>query len=218
MVVVAPRPADEETPQERAGAAFVRTQQRAPDERHAVQLVGPEHRAAEARRRDEHETRDGGRLPKRDLERDAATERVTEEDRALDPELAHNVQHHVRKLRETGVRLSQRRREAEAGELDDMCRVAEGAERASLWCERYGGCAHAGKQDRVRTHRRTAGLDPDPVSRLLHDRFAHLITMYPQRREKGSGRLGLRSSPWWGIRYSRAVSRRFLKPREKGSP
>ena len=133
------------------------------------------------------------------------------------PSCADDVQHEIRELREARVGLAQRRREAEARQLDDVRRVPEGAQCACLWSERDGGRAHPWKQDGVRPACRTAALDADPVARVLDDRLTHLITMYPRSAAKGPDGLGRRSSPQWGIRYSRASAARFQQPREKGS-
>ncbi len=136
--------ADEKPPQHRAGAVFVRTQERATDERNAVQLVRPKHRAAEASGRHQHQTRDSCGSPKRDLKRDPTAQRVSEKHRALDAELPDDVQYEIRKLREARIRFLQRRREAEPRQLDDVRRVAKRAERACLRRQR----------DRRRTHAR----------------------------------------------------------------
>src|SRR5439155_21759641 len=82
MHVVAPCAADQEVAEERQRHARLRSEQRTPDERDAVQLVDPMKRPPERGGREQHEPLDEIGPLEREVECYAAAKRVAQERRA----------------------------------------------------------------------------------------------------------------------------------------
>ena len=111
------------------------------------------------------------------MQRDAAAERVAQDERALDAEGVARGDDEIRQLREPRVLLAQRRRESEPRQVDRVRPVAQCLKEADLRRERERGRAHSREDHRVWPVRRTAGHDADPVAISLDDGLAHTWTL-----------------------------------------
>ena len=124
-------------------------------------------------RREQDEPRDERRAAHRDVQRDPAAERVSEDDRALDADLVRRREHEVGELREVRILLAERRREPESGKLDHVRGVPVTAQLVDLRGERELGVGHPGKDDRVRSARGTSCPNADPVATVFDDGLFH---------------------------------------------
>jgi hypothetical protein len=183
-LILAACAAHEEAPDVR-GFEERRPQQRASEQRHAIELVDPVKRLPERGRRDEHETGDEIRPRQRQVERHRPAERVTDEERAIDAEVMRDARDVVGELIDARVSRTQRRSQRESRKIDDMHGPAKTPKHPDLWreCAPVGG--QTGDHERVGWGSAAPGRDAEPVRFTLGDAHLHARLLCNGRAFRG---------------------------------
>ena len=107
-------------------------------------------RHAEPDRGNEHEPTHKLRMANREVHRDAAAERVAENERRRDRKARQHARNVIGELRNRRVRRPERRREREAGEIDDVDGPSQAAKRPDLGRESAPVSGNSRKNDCMR--------------------------------------------------------------------
>src|SRR6184192_692768 len=141
-----------------------RSEEGAAEEWDAVQLVDPVQRDAEPDRRDKDEAAHELGSADGEVHRDAATERVSKDERGRDPELRDDTGDVLGKLDDVRVGGFERGPDCEAGKVDDVDGPSQPAESPDLWRQRAPVGGDSRKDDGMRCCAAAPGRDAEAVS------------------------------------------------------